>query len=61
MNNSDRVSQSIQKVGEELLAMPREQLLAELESHKSGDIAQMMMETGAADLVLQDLKNKRQA
>jgi hypothetical protein len=41
--------EAIQKVLEELKAMPKEQLLAEIEKHKDGEWAKLLENSGAFD------------
>ncbi len=49
--------QAIQEVLAELKAMPREELLALLEKHKDGDIALMLQESGALEVLDREKKD----
>ena len=47
MENSKAVKDAIQAVYEDIQAMSKETFLAELEKHKPGDIAKILIETGS--------------
>lgn len=45
--NSEKMKKAIEKVFEELSDMSKEEFKREFEKHKSGDIAEIILETGA--------------
>ncbi len=52
---NDKMRAVIDKVFEELKAMPREEFLKEFEKHAEGDIADILMECGAIEYQLKNL------
>lgn len=52
--------EAAKKVCNELLAMSPEELKAEIEAHKDGDFARMLLESGAIDLMMEDMKKETQ-
>lgn len=52
---NDKMREAIDKVFEELTAMPREEFLKEFEKHAEGDIANALMELGSITITLDNL------
>lgn len=48
----------LDKVFNELMNMPKEKFEKMLEEHSDGDIAEMMIESGAADIMAQEFHNR---
>ncbi len=53
-----KFNDAVKKVSEEIRAMSDEEFYAELEKHEDGDITQFLLETGAINYIMQDLKER---
>jgi hypothetical protein len=51
--------EAIHEVAKELMAMPQEEFDKMLAEHEMGDIGQFLLETGAINLIMGDIKNKQ--
>lgn len=53
-----KLDNAIKKVTQELMTMPREEFMAELEKHRNGDIARILLYSGAVEVMKLGLEKK---
>jgi hypothetical protein len=49
----------IDKVFNEFMAMPREEFIKMIEEHENGWVGQMLEETGAINLIMEDMAKRK--
>jgi len=60
MANTPETKEAIKRVFEKLMALSKEEFYAELEKHKDGDIAQILIKSGAIDIIINEWKEKEE-